>query len=626
MAEVVAMALDRYAILITEAGTGTGKTFAYLAPALLSGTKVVISTGTKHLQDQLFHRDLPTVQKALGVAARVALLKGRSNYLCLHRLNLYEQRAHHPEQVALFARVSRWAQQSQTGDIAEIPDIPEDAPLWFQVTSSTDNCLGQDCPSLSDCFVFKARREVLESDILVVNHHLLCADMVLRGDGLSELLPGVDAVIVDEAHQLPEIATQFWGTSLSSGQLLELARDIVAEHAREAGDMPPLVDAAVRLALATESLRLVFRQIPGGEALRITWKDVAEQPQVRAALDALRESLDLLMRQLEPAAIRGKGLENCWRRSQEMVERLAWVTQPGEDDDIRAENRLGTKGHHVQWLEMRARSFTVHVTPLDVSLPFQEYVYGRRCAWVFTSATLAVAGGFDHFTMKLGLDAAVTRRWDSPFDFPSQALLYIPRDMPDPNAEGYQEALVHAALPILHASRGRAFLLFTSHKALLECARLLQGRLDYPLLIQGSAPRGALLDQFRRLGNAVLLGTSSFWEGVDVRGDALSLVIIDRLPFAFPSDPVVRARTDMLRGQGINPFRAYQLPQAVISLKQGAGRLIRDSQDRGVLMLCDPRLLSRAYGQVFLDSLPEMRLTREPADIVRFFAEDGGAG
>jgi ATP-dependent DNA helicase DinG len=614
MAEAIAETLDGYGVLITEAGTGTGKTFAYLVPALLSGKKVIISTGTKNLQDQLFHRDLPTVQQALGVPARTALLKGRANYLCLHRLKLYEQRIRTPEQAALLARLNGWADRSETGDTTEMRDIPEGAPVWSLVTSSADTCLGQDCPSLSDCFVLRARRQAQECDILVVNHYLLCADMALRGDGLGELLPGANAVVVDEAHQLPEIATRFFGVSLSSGQLMELSRDTVAEHAREAGDMPDLVKTALRLEQAVESLHLAF-----GEPQRAAWEDIVEQPAVRTAVEALKDRLHQLRQQLEPAAVRGKGLENCWRRSQEIGARLALILNV--EEQAQDYEDVPDAAGRIRWVEVRTRSFTVHVTPLDVSVPLHVYIYERKCAWVFTSATLAVGDSFDHFTMRLGLNDPVTRRWESPFDFPRQALLYIPQGMPDPNAQEYPEALVRTALPVLQASDGRAFLLFTSHRALLDCARRLEGQLDYPLLVQGSAPRNALLERFRQLGNAVLLGTSSFWEGVDVRGEALSLVIIDRLPFAAPSDPVLRAHIDMLRYQGADPFAVYQLPNAVITLKQGAGRLIRDHRDRGVLMLCDPRLVSRIYGRIFLNSLPAMRLTRELVDVERFFSE-----
>jgi ATP-dependent DNA helicase DinG len=621
MAGAVAEALEDYDVLITEAGTGTGKTFAYLVPALLCGGKVIVSTGTKNLQDQLFGRDLPLVRDALQVSVRCALLKGRANYLCLHRLALSEQRARSPDQAALLARVRVWAELTETADLAELPDIPEDAAVWSQVTSTADNCLGQECPDLSACFVFKARRRAQEADLLVINHHLLCADIALRGEGLGELLPGASAVIVDEAHQLPETATQFFGMALGSGQLLELARDSVAEHAREAGDMPDLVAAAGQLERATQRLHLAL-----GEPRRAPWAEVWDLAAVTEALGSLHQSLDTLCRQLDIAAPRGKGLESCSRRAEDLRGRLRLVlpldgpAQPAEDPQTPESESAPLE--QVRWMELRPRSFSVYLTPLDISDAFNEHVYARKCAWVFTSATLAVGDSFEHFAARLGLTDASTRRWDSPFDFERQALLYIPRGLPDPNALYYHQAVIEAALPVLRSSRGRAFLLFTSHKALRKAEQMLTGRIDYPLLVQGSAPRAVLLERFRRLGNAVLLGTSSFWEGVDVRGEALSLVVIDRLPFASPGDPVLRARVESMRRQGADPFMEYQLPHAVITLKQGAGRLIRDAQDRGVLMLCDPRLFSKGYGRIFLASLPPMPLTREIEDVRRFFAAD----
>jgi ATP-dependent DNA helicase DinG len=606
-------------VLLTEAGPGTGKTYAYLVPALLCGGKVIVSTGTKNLQDQLFHRDLPLVREALQRSVRSALLKGRGNYLCLHRLALHRQRASNADQALALERIQHWAAVTSTGDIAELPDFPEDAAIWSQATSTADNCLGQECPSLPQCFVLKARRQAQEADLLVINHHLLCADIALRGEGLGELLPGAHAVIVDEAHQLPEIATQFFGRSVSSGQLLELVRDATAEHAREAGDMPGLVAAGTHLEQLTLQLLAAL-----GPPRRGAWQELTRQEAVIAALRTLDEALALLERQLEVAAPRGKGLENCWLRSRQLRARLGliaagqdaeWPAPAGRGSDP-AEAELSAA---VRWFEVRPRGFTLHLTPLDVSTAFAEHVYSQRCAWVFTSATLAVGVGFEHFAQRLGLTAATTARWDSPFDFASQGLIYVPEGLPDPNQPGYHHALVEAVIPVLAMSRGRAFLLFTSHRAMQDAYRLLHGRLSYPLLIQGSAPRGLLLEAFRCSGNAVLLGTSSFWEGVDVRGEALSLVVIDRLPFASPSDPVLRARIDLLRAAGIDPFTTHQLPHAVITLKQGAGRLIRDPHDRGVLMLCDPRLFSRPYGRVFLASLPPMALTRDAGDVQRFF-------
>ncbi|MFZ5593032.1 MAG: ATP-dependent DNA helicase [Pseudomonadota bacterium] len=604
MAEAVAKTLEDHGVLVSEAGTGTGKTYAYLVPAILSGKKIVISTGTKNLQDQLFHRDLPVVRKALGVPLRAALLKGRANYLCLHRLELAEidGRGHTREHASVLQRIRDWAGRTRSGDIAEVGDVPEDSPLWYQVTSTADNCLGQDCPSYADCHVMKARRAAQEADLVVVNHHLLFADMALKDQGFGELLPGANAFIIDEAHQLPEVASNFFGVSLSSRQLLELADDTVTEHLCEAGDMSDLPTAAAELKKTVLDMRLAL----GGELRRASWREVSALPAVTTALPPLRAALATLHEKLKPAAVRGKGLESCERRAAELLARFDSLT--------------GTRpANHVVWFETYTKSFVLNCTPLDIAPVFRDHMDVRKAGWIFTSATLAVGGRFDHFAGQLGLHDPVTSRWDSPFDFARNAVFYVPPDMPDPNSPQYTAAVVEAALPVLEASRGRAFMLFTSHRALQEAAKILQGRVAWPLLIQGSAARGELLERFRALGNAILLGTGSFWEGVDVRGPALSCVIIDKLPFASPGDPVLQARLDVLRAKGGNPFMDHQLPAAVITLKQGVGRLIRDVHDRGVMMLCDPRLISKPYGKIFLDSLPPMRRTRKVENVRRFF-------
>ncbi len=605
MAEAVARALADDEILIAEAGTGTGKTFAYLVPALLSGKKTIVSTGTKALQDQLFHRDLPAVREALGVTVSVALLKGRSNYLCLHRLSLTEAEGRFcsREQADQLVRVRDWAGRSRSGDIAELTDIPEDSVIWPLVTSTTDNCLGQECPSIRDCHVLKARRAALEADLVVINHHLFFADLALREEGFGELLPGAQAVILDEAHQLPDTAAQFFGVTVSSRQLIELAHDTIAEQIKEAGDLPELRSDAEKLEQATRDLRLAF----GAEQKRGGWREI--EAQLGTALDTLRGQLGTLSQHLETAAPRGKGLENCWGRAVQLEERLEQVTQTHPTG-------------YLQWFATFPRSFALHSTPLNSAAMFRTHLARQKCAWLFTSATLTVGDRFEHFIDRMGLEDALTEHWDSPFDFRRQALLYLPTTMPAPSERRYTEAVIEAAVPVLQASGGRAFLLFTSHRALQEAEQLLTNRLPFPLLVQGSAPRAELLNRFRALGNAVLLGTASFWEGVDVRGEALSCVIIDKLPFASPGDPVLQARLEAIREQGGNPFRDYQLPQAVLTLKQGAGRLIRDSTDRGILMLCDPRLLEKSYGKIFLDSLPPMPRTRSLEDVQYFFSAE----
>ncbi len=613
MAAAVETILSGGGTLVVEAGTGTGKTYAYLVPALLAGRRVMISTGTRHLQDQLYHRDLPLLRQALQIPVKTALLKGRSNYLCHYRLEATERegRLATREQVAALQRIRDWATRTRSGDIAEVGDVPEDASIWPRVTSTVDNCLGQECPRLQDCFLARARREAQAADLLVINHHLFCADMAIRETGFAEILPGAEAIIFDEAHQLPEVASYFFGRSLSGRQLLELARDTRVEQLRDAADFG---DLRVRAA-ALDPAVLALREALGLGDRRALWREVATGPALRAAVTMVATALEQLRTALQEAAVRGKGLEHCLQRCEDLAQRLELLSEPAEDE-VR-----------VRWFETQGRSFVLSATPLDIAPVFQERMNALPGSWIFTSATLAVEQGFTHFAARLGLLDYTALRLDSPFDFARNALLYHPPELPDPATPQYTGALVEALLPVLEASRGRAFLLFTSHRALQEAARLLAGRLRYPLLVQGERAKAALLAQFRALGNAVLLGTASFWEGVDVRGEALSCVVIDRLPFAAPGDPVVQARIEALRQRGENPFLSYQVPQAVIALKQGAGRLIRDTGDRGVLVLADPRLLSRFYGRLFLDSLPPMPRTRRLDRVRAFFASaDAGSG
>ena len=606
MATAVEAILNEGGTLIVEAGTGTGKTYAYLAPALLSGRRVIISTGTRHLQDQLYHRDLPIVRRALKSPAKVALLKGRGNYLCRYRLRLTAQegRLTSQEQVAELRHIHTWARRTRRGDIADVSNVPENSPIWPRVTSTTDNCLGQECPDWSDCFLAKARREAQAADVLVINHHLFFADMAIKETGFAELLPGAEAIILDEAHQLPEIASHFFGQSLSSRQLLELTRDTLVEQVRDAPDFPELR----KRALALEIALAVLCQTLGSTDRRALWREVADESTVQEAVAEVTLKLDALRAALREAAGRGKGLETCCRRGDDLGQRLQTLTGTDRDPG------------NVCWFETRGRGVMLTLTPLDIAPTFQGRMTAQPGAWVFTSATLAVGQSFGHFAARLGLADYAALCLDSPFDFVGHALLYHPPDLPDPAMPRYTTALLEAVLPVLEASQGRAFLLFTSYRALHEAAEWLMGRVDYPLLAQGQLPKAALLQQFRELGNAVLLGTTSFWEGVDERGEALSCVIIDRLPFASPGDPVMQARIESLRQRGENPFMSYQLPQAVITLKQGVGRLIRDVSDRGVLVLGDPRLLSKSYGQVFLDSLPPMPRTKKLERVQAFFS------
>ncbi len=605
MAEAVGEALEQGGSLIAEAGTGTGKTFAYLVPALLSGQKVIISTGTRNLQDQLFLRDLPRLREAMASPVQVALLKGRANYLCIHRMEtaLLDDRGHSRENLRWLMKVRNWSGLTERGDISELADIPEDATIWPQVTSTTDNCLGQDCNAWSKCHLVEARRRAQEADIVVVNHHLLCADFAIKDDGFGELLPGADAFIIDEAHQLPEVASNFFGTTVSTRQLLDLTRDTQAEYHREAGDFPKLLEQLDIVARSARDLRLAF-----GQAMRRgAWTEVENDTAISAALDTCCDQLAGLKTMLETIKGRGKGLDSCLARCEGLGRQLHELISPEEgDEDIR-------------WFETYMQSLRLNSTPLDVAAVFGLQMQRHPAAWIFTSATLAVGESFEHFQQQLGLFEAVTQKWDSPFDYPNQALWFVPRDMPQPNEPGYTEAVVDLVVPILEASAGRAFLLFTSHRALRQAADLLEDQVDFPLLVQGSAPKAELLERFVEYGNAVLLGTASFWEGVDVRGDALSLVVIDKLPFASPGDPVLQARLDAIRRRGGNPFMQHQVPQAAIALKQGAGRLIRDVTDRGVLVMCDPRLLKKGYGQTFLDAMPPFGRTRDLDQVLDFF-------
>ncbi|MDP2392190.1 MAG: ATP-dependent DNA helicase [Methylococcales bacterium] len=606
MAEAIAKAIDDNENLIAEAGTGTGKTFAYLVPAIQSGKKVIISTGTKNLQDQLFNKDLPVIRKAMKTPFLAALLKGRANYLCTYRLtnSMTSSLGFSKEDAASLAKISSWAKRTKTGDVSEMSDVAEADPVWYQATSSIDNCLGQDCPDFAECFLVKARKKAQESEILVVNHHLLCADWSIRDNGFGELLPNAEVVIIDEAHQLADTASNFLGITVSAKQLNDLAKDSLMEYFKDATDIPALRTACEDLEHEVKDLRLAF----GIELRRGDWQDIDNNPKLAAGMVAVKDQLQRVSDQLELASVKTKGLETCFKRADELVQQLKVIL---EDNS----------GKWIRWYETYKNTFSLSRTPLDIAGEFRAFMAQHKATWIFTSATLSVGNRFDHFANNLGLGNAATASWGSPFDFANQSLFYHPKGLPQPNDPDFIPRIVEFALPVLQASKGRAFFLFTSHRALQEAAALLRDKIDYPLLIQGSRPKGVLLDQFKEAGNAVLLGTSSFWEGVDVRGEALSCVIIDKLPFASPGDPVLKARMEAMTKQGRNPFFTYQLPTAVIALRQGIGRLIRDVTDRGVLMVCDPRLLKRSYGQIFLDSVPAMKRTRNIEDVQAFFKE-----
>ncbi len=604
MADAVEDAIANGHNLIAEAGTGTGKTFAYLVPALRSGKRVIVSTGTKTLQDQLFHRDLPRVREVLGARLRTSLLKGRANYICLYRLDQThkEGRFTSREQAAHLQATREWSQRTGSGDRGEFAEVPEDSPLWPRVTSTAENCVGAECPMFADCFVVKARRAAQEADVVVVNHHLLFADLAIKQEGFGEILPGANAFILDEAHQVPELAGQFFSTNVTSRQLTELANDALAECGSVSGALATLRLPIEAIAPAVRKLRLSLDYLPAKGGFGAIENDAPTQTD----LHALRDALDALADALGKQAERSRGLTSVSERAEILRQRLHEVVDGGAHDAV-------------HWYELSPNGFAFHATPLDLASPLRTLREQSNASWIFTSATLSVAGEFQHFARQLGLDDPVAMSLPSPFDFERQTLAYVPKGLPDPNDPGYTERVVAAARPVLEAARGRTFMLFTSHRALRRAAELLVD-VPFPLFVQGTAPRHQLLTEFRASGNGVLLGAASFWEGVDVAGEALSCVIIDKLPFAAPDDPVLEARLSALRESGGNPFFDWQIPAAVIALKQGAGRLIRDVADRGVLMLCDPRLTSRAYGKLFLKSLPPLPLTRDLADVQKFFA------
>ncbi|UXY15002.1 ATP-dependent DNA helicase [Chitiniphilus purpureus] len=610
MAQAVDKTIRERGRLIAEAGTGTGKTFAYLVPALLSGGKVILSTGTKTLQDQLYARDLPMVRELLGVPVTIALLKGRANYVCHYHLERtrHEGRFLRREDIADLQKVERYAKLTQSGDKAGCAGVAEDAPIWAHVTSTRDNCLGTDCPNHKECFVLKARKEAQEADVVVVNHHLFFADVWLRDEGAGELLPACNAIIFDEAHQLPEVASLFFGETVTSGQLIELARDARAEALVVAKDYVRLPQAAEALETAVRDLRLAFRPEPA----RLPQHELAGRfPDYEVKLAAVLEKLAALEGELAAQAERDEALQKCHERAlalRELVQR--W--QGGDDETA------------VHWIDLTAHAFLLHATPLNIAELFRKQLGIGQRAWVFVSATLAVNGQFTHFQHELGLWDAETATWDSPFDYKQQAVLYVPRDMPEANAPGFTAKVVERAWPLLQLTQGHAFLLFTSLRAMREAHELVlqqlkDARLDWPVLLQGQGSRTELLDRFRRSPNAVLIASQTFWEGIDVKGEQLSLVVIDKLPFSPPDDPVLSARIGQMQKQGRNAFVDYQLPHAAITLKQGAGRLIRDETDTGILMIADTRLVDKPYGKLLWKSLPPMFRSRELDTVKRFF-------
>jgi len=628
MALAVFEAIARRSTLAAEAGTGTGKTLAYLVPALLAGGKVLISAGTKTLQDQIFDKDLPAVCHALAVRPDVAILKGRQNYLCRLRLErtLASGTLHSREEVQALHRIERQARTSRTGDRAELAQVPENASIWPAVTSTRDNCLGNECPHLEECFVVRARRRALAADVLVVNHHLLLADMALREETDSELLPNADVVIIDEAHHLAQIGSEFFGDNWSLQQMAELGEDATRIGLQGARDGAPWADLARTLDQRARALRLRLAESGAGPRARLDFATLARTEALPAAIGELDQELA----RLQAAVAQNIGREVELDLLLPRIERLRavlrpWQQRPAPQPDTAAQ------GDVVLWVSTSVHGAQFHATPLHCAEAFTRARLQRDQAWILTSATLTTGQRFEAFLAELGLGQALALRWDSPFDFARQALLYLPAPMPNALGEEFPEQVAEAAWPVLRASRGRAFILCSTLRAVPRVAQRLRALMQecadpLPLLVQGDVSRRAMLEEFRRLGCAVLVGSVSFWEGIDVRGEALSVVIIDKLPFAPPDDPVVAARIRQMKAQGRNAFQDYQLPHAVTLLRQGVGRLIRDDSDRGVLMILDERLLSRSYGKTILASLPPFARTRSQEAACAFLSAAAPVG
>ncbi|ELA9371978.1 ATP-dependent DNA helicase [Vibrio parahaemolyticus] len=605
MAEAVSSAIKEQSQLVVEAGTGTGKTFAYLVPALLSGKKVIISTGSKNLQEQLYHRDLPLMVNALGFYGQVALLKGRSNYLCLDRLSRQMVESHtnesDPTLLTQLVKVRSWSSETKTGDLGDCEDLPEDSMIIPTITSTNDNCLGKECPSYSDCFVLKARKRAMDSDIVVVNHHLFLADLAIKETGFGELIPEADVFIFDEAHQLPDIASEYFGQSVSSRQIHDLAKDIEIAYRTEAKDMRQLQKVGDKLLQSAMDMRIVL----GEPGFRGNWREAMQSESIKCELVRLTDSLDLAIDVLKLALGRSQLLDTAFERANLIKGRIERVC----DVDITG---------YSYWYDTSPRHFTLHITPLSVADKFHEQMEIKQGAWIFTSATLAVSGDFKHFTDRLGLKPKQQFSLPSPFDYEKQARLCVPRYLPEPNSPGLADKLVRMLAPVIEENDGRCFFLCTSHSMMRELGEKFREVLDLPVLMQGEMSKQKTLAEFMELGNALLVATGAFWEGIDVRGDALSCVIIDKLPFTAPDDPLLKARIEDCRLRGGEPFAEVQIPDAVITLKQGVGRLIRDQKDHGALIICDNRLVTRDYGGTFLGSLPPIPRTRDLERIKAF--------
>ena len=603
MAEMVHAAIENKSQCVVEAGTGTGKTFAYLIPVLLSDKKSIITTGSKALQEQLYHRDLPQLAKILNKGRKVALLKGRANYLCTYRL---EQHVAHvptddPDVMHQLAMVAKFASQTNTGDLADCVGIEEDAKVLPYVNSTADNCLGKECPDYAECYIRKARIKAMEADIVVINHHLFFADMAVKDSGFAELMPDADNYIFDEAHQIPEIASDYFGDSISTKQLVALINDLRLIYRSDIPDMLQLGNTLNKLETAVADLRLAF----AGESSRGDWRESLTSKTICDALHRVISDLDFLYKVLKLCLDRSDKIEHPFEKVlqfKNQLERAFDTTQTG----------------YSYWYETTRRFLTINITPLNVANKFKEIIERTQASFTFASATLSVNDSLDHFNKSLGLKPKHHLLVESPFDYENQAVLCMPRYLPETSDDMMPHSLVKLAKELIKAAKGRTFLLFTSYRVMHLVYEGLSTATEYPVFMQGQSSKRIILEQFIRHGNAVLMGTASFWEGVDVRGDALSCVLIDKLPFTSPDDPLLQARMKDCELTGGEPFEDIQLPQAIINLKQGVGRLIRDHSDKGVLVICDNRLVTRKYGQTFLQSLPNMRRTRDFQSALQF--------
>jgi ATP-dependent DNA helicase DinG len=630
MAKAVADVFESGGIVLAEAGTGTGKTLAYLAPAILSGERTLISTGTKNLQEQIYFKDIPALRDALGVSFTATYMKGRANYLCLHRLDQIPTAAGGPSVHEVFLpTIRQWSQSTETGDRAELEDLPEDLPFWSDISATAETCLGAECPRYDDCFVTRMRQRAAESDVVIVNHHLLCADASVRQSAYGEVIPAFSHAIIDEAHQLEDVATQYFGFSVSTYRVEDLARDLERLLATAGIDNRKARDEIGRaLQRLRDDARDFFTQLSfahrtqgrvrGEERVRATDATLAETGEAAGRLSGALDLVEALLALLSASRQSGPDAESASTRADD-VPTLA--RRAGElRDELQFLLRTGDPGY-VYFVEFRGRGVFLRASPIDVSKIIRSVLLDRMRTTVLTSATLSVDGRFDYIRDRLGIGDAAELRLPSEFDYARQAILYLPPRMPDPRSADFAMAAGREVVEILRRSRGRAFVLFTSYATLREVQAIAEMALDYPIFVQGTVPRSQLLKQFRETPHSVLLATASFWQGVDVVGDALSCVVIDKLPFASPGDPITAARIDAIRARGGEPFSEYQVPLAILTLKQGLGRLIRHRTDRGVLAVLDPRLRTKAYGRRFVASLPPAPAVHDLGCIEAFFAD-----